>query len=887
MDYNVNNIVQNGHWHLNIKDKKISFMESSFSLFGLNESYVINQYYNLSDDKIKMKFRNLEEIYRLNEKVEHHESFTLIVLVKGKIVQFPSFAHLQNDVMHGTSIKIDQLDITNFVLNEGIIGNEVGIWWAEREVDKYYFGYSGATLELFGIKSVKNDKRQLFSVDFQRYVKYFEENQPEYAPLLQNMRTEFQKLVENRSKMMHVRYPIRRNDETVWIESRAAVQQFGPNGEPLLIVGLSIDITRQMESELKLKELEKRTRKLVLANNIAINLAHILVWTIDFRNNPNADIFANDIYARDLGLDIDAEGYIKFEQFLETTYPDDEGKDSMDKLLALYEETRLNNREEFLGIVVKHQHIKTGEVVFLEHHTRVEERYPDGSLKIVGGYILNITEQKRQQKQLKALNKENERLVRAQELALNSGRVMIWYYDDSEFESPFLFYANDLFFEKLGLKKHQENRFDIREYNDTVVKDEEGLKYFNEFMVQQQLILDNKSNSYYRLLMKHKNLKTGDIIYMEHNLEVNKRYPNGTIMIRGGFLSDVTEKRLYAQRIEYLVRHDSISELGNRYGFEAYVQSPEMPKSYSLIISDIDGLKFVNDAYGHLRGDELIRKIGVFLTDNFTNDSRIFRIGGDEYAIISKEIFEDELDVRIERIKSQIEEYTLITGIQFGLSIGYEVVINQNMEFHDAFISAENTMYRRKLNERNSRKSKTMETVLETLNVKTEETKEHCDRLVKYAVATLKQLGYTRGSDLADMHLLCQVHDIGKITISEDILSKPGKLTEDEYLKIKSHSEAGYKIVKNIVDSEAIADGVLYHHERIDGTGYPFGLVGDDIPLFAKVLSVVDAYDVMVTGRKYSKKKSKLEAITEIKRCTGTQFDETVADSFITVLDEL
>jgi len=193
-------------------------------------------------------------------------------------------------------------------------------------------------------------------------------------------------------------------------------------------------------------------------------------------------------------------------------------------------------------------------------------------------------------------------------------------------------------------------------------------------------------------------------------------------------------------------------------------------------------------------------------------------------------------------------------------------------------------MYRKKLTGRNSRKIKTMEAVLETLHVKTEETKDHSNRLGKYAVDTLKQLGYSRISDHEDIKLLCKVHDIGKITISEDVLSKKEKLSREEYTRIKGHSEAGYKIVKNIVESERIALGVLYHHERIDGKGYPFGLKSDDIPLFAKILSICDAYDVMITGKKYCKAISKDEAIQEIRDCSGTQFDKKIADKFIATL---
>jgi len=179
-----------------------------------------------------------------------------------------------------------------------------------------------------------------------------------------------------------------------------------------------------------------------------------------------------------------------------------------------------------------------------------------------------------------------------------------------------------------------------------------------------------------------------------------------------------------------------------------------------------------------------------------------------------------------------------------------------------------------------------METVLETLNAKTEETTEHCDRLGYYAVEVMKELGFTRTSDLDDIKLLCKVHDIGKITIAEEILSKTDKLTISEYSKIKTHAEAGYKIIKNIVESDNIADGVLYHHERYDGRGYPFGLTGEEIPLYARIVSVCDSYDVMVQGRPYSNRKTHKEAIEEIMRCSGTQFDPKIVDVFVKLFGE-
>ena len=215
------------------------------------------------------------------------------------------------------------------------------------------------------------------------------------------------------------------------------------------------------------------------------------------------------------------------------------------------------------------------------------------------------------------------------------------------------------------------------------------------------------------------------------------------------------------------------------------------------------------------------------------------------------------------------------------VSKGSKTVIDNEMEFEKAFVQAENIMYRRKLNNRSSRKSKVLDSILETLNQKTEETKEHSDRLAILATKTLQSMNYTRESELEDIQLLAKVHDIGKITIDDHILKKPGKLTTHEFEIIKKHSEAGYKIIRNITDSDDVCNGVLLHHERYDGKGYPQGLLGDEIPLFARVISVVDSFDAMTNDRVYRPKMSKKEAINEIILNTGTQFDPKVVKAFL------
>jgi HD-GYP domain-containing protein (c-di-GMP phosphodiesterase class II) len=230
-----------------------------------------------------------------------------------------------------------------------------------------------------------------------------------------------------------------------------------------------------------------------------------------------------------------------------------------------------------------------------------------------------------------------------------------------------------------------------------------------------------------------------------------------------------------------------------------------------------------------------------------------------------------------------IEQFNTTSKIEMNVSKGAKLVLHNELPFDKAFVQAENIMYRRKLNNRSSRKSKVLDSIVETLNAKTEETKDHSDRMSELAVQTMQKLGMVRASEIEDMELLCRVHDIGKITVDDNILKKPGPLTDAEYELIKRHSEAGYKIIRNITDSDNVCNGVLLHHERWDGTGYPQGLKGDAIPIFARIITVVDAYDAMTNDRIYSVKMTHEEALKELQRCTGTQFDPKVVQAFLDI----
>lgn len=147
----------------------------------------------------------------------------------------------------------------------------------------------------------------------------------------------------------------------------------------------------------------------------------------------------------------------------------------------------------------------------------------------------------------------------------------------------------------------------------------------------------------------------------------------------------------------------------------------------------------------------------------------------------------------------------------------------------------------------------------------------------KLAVRMAKRLDMS----LETLLLLAKYHDIGKSKISKDILFKNGPLTDKEWQEMKRHPQIGYKIAQNIPKLKHIAEGILHHHERWDGTGYPHGLKEEEIPIEARVMAIIDSYDAMTTDRPYQKAKSKEAALKELERCAGTQFDPELTKIFI------
>ncbi len=299
----------------------------------------------------------------------------------------------------------------------------------------------------------------------------------------------------------------------------------------------------------------------------------------------------------------------------------------------------------------------------------------------------------------------------------------------------------------------------------------------------------------------------------------------------------------------------------------------------TIVMADVNGLKLFNDSFGHKAGDELLKKAAGVIRQGCRADDIAARLGGDEFVIIlpGTTLSQAEgITDRFEALMSQEE----VESVSLSVSFGYETKKFRDEDIHEVFSRAENHMYRHKISENSSIRSKTIQIVMNTLFEKSTREMLHSKRVSELCEAIAAEIGLDNDT-IRQVKTAGLVHDIGKIGIDESILNKPGQLTNVEWDEIKRHPESGWRILISANEFSELADFVLEHHERWDGSGYPKGLKGNEISLEARIISIADSYDAMTSDRPYQKGAGKAEAIEEIIRCSGTQFDPDIARIFI------
>lgn len=343
---------------------------------------------------------------------------------------------------------------------------------------------------------------------------------------------------------------------------------------------------------------------------------------------------------------------------------------------------------------------------------------------------------------------------------------------------------------------------------------------------------------------------------------------------------DYSARKEERKRIEYLSYHDQLTGLYNRRFYEEELNRLDIERNLPLtiVMADVNGLKLINDSFGHTKGDELLKKVTKVITKGCRADDIIARLGGDEFVILLPKTNTCEAAQIVKRIRSLAAQED-VDSIKVSISFGYETKMDKSKSIEDIIKKAEDYMYQEKLFESQGMRGNTVKAIINTLNEKNQREEQHADRVSKFCMSMGEalQLPDHQVEVLRSVGLL---HDIGKIAISEDILNKPGSLKEEEWKEIKRHPEIGYRILSSVNDLSDIANYVLCHHERWDGKGYPKGLKEREIPFISRIITIVDAYDAMTSERSYRKAFSDEVAITEIKDNAGTQFDPELVNVF-------
>lgn len=349
-------------------------------------------------------------------------------------------------------------------------------------------------------------------------------------------------------------------------------------------------------------------------------------------------------------------------------------------------------------------------------------------------------------------------------------------------------------------------------------------------------------------------------------------------------IRDMSEHMDLKEKLKHISYHDQLTGIYNRHYFEEELQRLNVRRNLPLTVmmADVNGLKLINDSFGHAVGDKLLQKVAVLIKKGCREDDIISRIGGDEFMVLFPQTDSNEVN----RIEKRIQELTAqekLESLDISISFGWATKHTEAEDISDILKKAEDYLYKKKLFESPSMRGRTINTIIHTLHEKNKREEAHSYRVSAICEAMGEVLGLS-ADEIKELKNVGLLHDIGKIAVDELMLNKPGKLTVEEWNEMARHPEIGYRILSTVNDMAEMAEHVLAHHERWDGSGYPKGLKGHEIPLQARIITLADAFDAMTSDRPYRKALSQQTAINELVHNAGTQFDPQLVEEFLRML---
>jgi diguanylate cyclase (GGDEF)-like protein/PAS domain S-box-containing protein len=361
---------------------------------------------------------------------------------------------------------------------------------------------------------------------------------------------------------------------------------------------------------------------------------------------------------------------------------------------------------------------------------------------------------------------------------------------------------------------------------------------------------------------------------------------SGLLRVVGELISNTLQRKRAEESVRHLTFHDAVTGLYNRAHFEEEMQRLQESGEYpvTLVSTDIDGLKLVNDTMGHLKGDEMLRTLADLLKKCFRDTDVIARLGGDEFAVILPRTTEMIAETLCARLEEACRSYSEAhPELPISISLGMATAYNPSAPLEEIFNLADRNMYRDKMHRTTSASHGLVKALRAVLATRVYASEGHLERVSDLCSRVGQSLSLPMRI-MSNLALLAEVHDLGKIGVRDQNLFHKDHLTEDEMEEIRQHPVIGYRIARDSPELSHIADLILHHHEWWDGSGYPEGLSGRSIPMECRILAVVDAYEAMISGRPYRPAVTPEEAIQELEDKAGSQFDPAIVQCLVEII---
>ncbi|MGN0246628.1 MAG: HD domain-containing phosphohydrolase [Lachnospiraceae bacterium] len=349
---------------------------------------------------------------------------------------------------------------------------------------------------------------------------------------------------------------------------------------------------------------------------------------------------------------------------------------------------------------------------------------------------------------------------------------------------------------------------------------------------------------------------------------------------------DITSMRDTYFNLEKSLLYDPLTGLYNKQSYLQQIPQWDNKRYWPVAVAvcNINGLKRINDQYGMEYGDAVMKQLAYFVKMHAGEDAYVAKLeGGDILAVLEETTHNEAVEI-CEDIKKDLEGFygrDVLIHLEYGVAVKEDAITTMEQILGEAKSSMQN----KKMLRDNSMSSSLVDSLKQTLSESDYETEEHVERTREMSSRLGKALNLS-DTDIGKLELLAIMHDIGKVAIPHQVLLKKGKLSDEEFEIMKQHTIKGYRIANASPELSGIADCILSHHEKWDGTGYPNKLKGEDIPLLARIISAVDSHDVMVHDRPYHHAMPEEDAIKELRRCAGTQFDPHIIEVFTRLLEE-